>query len=419
MRTLTGILIAVCGLALAQAPDGAKPSSTNVPGQQYPLVHPDRSVTFQVRAPEAAKVQVRLGQSFDMTKGENGVWSVTIPPQVVGFHYYNLVVDGVEVTDPATETYFGSDRESSGVEIPEPGVDYYDVKDVPHGAIRQQRYFSTVTQAWRRCFIYTPPGYDTNPNKKYPVLYLHHGWGEDEMGWMVQGRVDNIMDNLIAAKKALPMIIVMENHFTALKPGEARFSFGGGGGRGRGGPGAGAGRGAAPAPAAGAQAPAGRGAAPAAGGRGAGGGAFANFGATYTEMMFKDLIPMVEKTYRALTGRDNRAIAGLSMGGMQTFQTALPNLDKFAWIGGFSPGLPGQEAWDKVYADAANFNKQVKLLWLGTGTVERAGNPNILNLHNDLDKHGIKNVYYESPGTAHEWLTWRRDLNEFAPLLFR
>ena len=136
-------------------------------------------------------------------------------------------------------------------------------------------------------------------------------------------------------------------------------------------------------------------------------------------MMIKDLIPMVEKTYRALTGRENRAIAGLSMGGLQTFQTGLQHLELFAYIGGFSPGLPGQAAWDKIYADPAAFNKQMKLLWLGTGTVERDSNPNILNLHNDLDKHGIKNVYFESPGTAHEWLTWRRDLNDFAPRLFR
>jgi enterochelin esterase-like enzyme len=407
MKILLGFLIATCGLVLAQAPDGAKPSSTNVQNAQYPMVHPDRSVTFQLRAPDANKVQVRLGQTYDMTKGENGIWSVTIPPQVVGFHYYQLVVDGVEVNDPASDTFFGSDHESSGIEIPEPGVDYYDVKDVPHGQVRQRRYFSTVTQAWRRCFVYTPPDYDSNPAKKYPVLYIHHGWGEDELGWVVQGHLDQIMDNLIAANKAVPMIIVMENHFTALKPGETRFSFGAGG-RGRGGPGAGRG----------AEANA-----PAAGGRAAGNAPaardFSNFGATYTEMMIKDLIPMIEKTYRALTGRENRAIAGLSMGGLQTFQTSLQHLELFAYIGGFSPGLPGQAAWDKVYADAANFNKQVKLLWLGTGTVERDGNPNILNLHNDLDKHGIKNVYYESPGTAHEWLTWRRDLNEFAPRLFK
>ena len=381
MKSLFGFLILACGLSMAQ--DGAKPAATNVPGAQYPLVYPDRRVTFQLKAPDANKVQVHLGQTFDMTKAEDGTWSVTTSPLVVGFHYYSLVIDGVEVNDPASQTFFGSDHQSSGIEIPEPGVDYYDVKDVPHGQVRQQRYFSTVTNAWRRCFIYTPPDYDSNPTKKYPVLYAQHGWGEDEYSWVVQGHVDQIMDNLIAAKKAKPMIVVMENHLTALKPGEPRLQLGGGRGRGGTRP------------------------------------DFTNYGATYTEMMLKDLIPMVEKNYRALTGRENRAMAGLSMGGLQTFQTTLQHLDQFAYIGGFSPGLPAQAAFDKIYTDAAGFNKQMKLLWIGTGTVERDSNPNILRLHEDLDKHGIKHVYFESPGTAHEWLTWRRDMADFAPRLFQ
>jgi len=248
MKMLVSIWIAAAGLAMAQSPE----------------VHPDRSVTFQLRAPDANKVQVRIGKAYDMTKAENGVWSVTTPPLVVGFHYYSLVVDGVEVNDPASETFFGSDHESSGIEIPEPGADYYEVKDVAHGQVRQRRYFSTVTGAWRRCFIYTPPDYDSNPAKRYPVLYLHHGWGEDEWSWVVQGRVDAIMDNLFAAGKAKPMIIVMENHLSALKPGEQRLQLGGGRGRGAARP------------------------------------DFSNFGATYTEVMLKDLIPMVEKNYRAV-----------------------------------------------------------------------------------------------------------------------
>ncbi len=214
------------------------------------------------------------------------------------------------------------------------------------------------------------------------MLYLHHGWGEDEWAWVVQGRMDAIMDNLIAAKKAKPMIVVMENHLTALKPGEEPLRLG------RRAPGA-------PRP------------------------NFDNYGATYTEMMLTDLIPMVEANYRTLTGRENRAMAGLSMGGMQTFQTTLQNLDKFAYIGGFSPGLP-QATIDKyIFANPAEFNSKVKLLWIGTGTVERDNNPNILRLHEALEKAGIKHVYYESPGTAHEWLTWRRDLYEFVPLLFK
>jgi enterochelin esterase family protein len=383
MKILLSIWIAASALCMAQSPDGAKPASTNVQNARYPLIHPDRRVTFQLRAPEANKVQVRVGQTYDMTRAEDGVWSVTTQPLVVGFHYYSLVVGGVEVNDPASETFFGSDHESSGIEIPEPGVDYYDVKDVPHGQVRQRRYFSTVTNAWRRCFIYTPPDYDSNPAKRYPVLYLHHGWGEDEWSWVVQGRVDAILDNLIAAGKAKPMIIVMENHTSALKPGEQRLQLGGG-----------------------------------RGGRSGARPDFNNFGATYTEVMLKDLIPMVERNYRALTGRENRAMAGLSMGGLQTFQTTLQNLDKFAYIGGFSPGLP-QATIQKIYADPGAFNKQVRLLWIGTGTVERDSNPNILRLHEELDKNGVKNVYFESPGTAHEWLTWRRSLADFAPRLFQ
>jgi enterochelin esterase family protein len=302
------------------------------------------------------------------------------------------------VCDSASETFFGSSRESSGIEIPEVGVDYYNAKDVPHGELRSRWYFSKVTNKWRRCYIYTPPGYDTNVKAKYPVLYLMHGWGEDEEGWGIQGRANFIMDNLIAAKKAKPMLIVIDT-LTALKPGEAPFQM----------PGR---RAAAPAEAGAARG--GQAAAPAA----RGGGFPADYGATFTEMMIADLIPMVERTYRVLPGRENRAMAGLSMGGMQTFQTTLPNLDKFAYIGGFSPGLP-EARIAKIYDDSAGFNKQVKLLWIGTGTVERDSNPNILRLHEALTKAGIKHVYYESPGTAHEWLTWRRDLNEFAPLLFR
>ncbi|HSW50738.1 MAG TPA: alpha/beta hydrolase-fold protein, partial [Bryobacteraceae bacterium] len=302
---------------------------------------------------------------------------------VVGFHYYGLLIDGAQVADPATYTFFGSNWWNSALEVPErSGGEYYQTQDVPHGQVRQQRYFSKVTNTWRRAFVYTPPAYDTSRNARYPVLYLHHGWGEDETGWVRQGRMDNIMDNLIAAKKAKPMIVVMENHMSALKPGEQPLRLG-------------------------ARAP------------GAPRPNFDNFGATYTEMMFTDLIPMIERTYRVLPGDQNRAMAGLSMGGLQTFQTALLNLGKFTYIGGFSPGLP-QATIDKyILNNAAEFSKKVKLLWIGTGTVERDSNPNILRLHEALEKAGVKHVYYESPGTAHEWLTWRRDLYEFVPLLFR
>jgi enterochelin esterase-like enzyme len=384
MRRPWILALSACALCWGQAPNDCRPSSLNVPGAQYPCVYPDNRVAFRVTAPEASKVQVRIvSQSYDMTKGADGAWTVTTPPQVVGFHYYGLLVDGAQAADPATDTFFGSNWWNSGIEVPEKtGGEYYQTQDVPHGQARQQRYFSKVTGTWRRAFVYTPPDYETNRSARYPVLYLHHGWGENEFGWVVQGRMDNIMDNLIAAKKAKPMIVVMENHMSALKPGEEPLRLG-------------------------ARAP------------GAPRPNFDNFGATYTEMMLTDLIPMVERTYRVLPGDQNRAMAGLSMGGLQTFQTTLLNLGKFTYIGGFSPGLP-QATIDKyILTNAAEFNKKIKLLWIGTGTVERDNNPNILRLHEALEKAGVKHVYYESPGTAHEWLTWRRDLKEFVPLLFK
>jgi enterochelin esterase-like enzyme len=385
--------ILACGLCRGQAADDSQPATSNVQGAAYPRVHSDRRVSFRLVAPDAQKVQVRLGQNYDMVRAADGMWSVTIPAQVVGFHYYCLIVDGVQVNDPGSETFFGVGRQSSGIEIPETGVDFYQSKDVPHGEVRSRWYFSKVTGAWRRCYVYTPPDYDTNVKARYPVLYLLHGGGEDERGWAIQGRADFILDNLIAARKAKPMLIVMDS-MSARKPGEPESVRSGGGRRGDGG-------------ALGDQAPAGR-----------GGGANANPGTTFTEMMFADLIPMIESKYRALPGRENRAMAGLSRGGGQNFNTAIPNLDKFAYIGGLSPALP-QEQIARITEDPAAFNKKVKVLFLGTGTVERDSNPNILRLHEALTNAGVKHVYYESPGTAHEWLTWRRDLNEFAPLLFR
>ena len=407
------VLLFVFALFGAEGPaDDCKPSSLNIPGAPYPCVYPDHRVSFRVAAPDAQKVQVRLGGAHDMTKGADGLWTVTIPPQVVGFHYYSIVVDGATLADPATRTFFGSGWDNSGIEIPEPEADsaYYAPKDVPHGDVRQHWYFSKVTGKWRRCFVYTPPDYDGNARTRYPVLYLLHGWGENEQGWHTQGHVDFIMDNLIAEKKAKPMIIVMDN-LNAVKPGEdaslysarsiiARRSIAdvptGGFGR----PAAGAAGGATPA-----RSPFG-----------------ANFGAVFTEMMLTDLIPMVEKTYRVLPGRENRAMAGLSMGGMQSFTTVLGNMDKFAYLGGFSGSSGGRGGFDAkasnngVFADAGAFNKKMKVLFLGIGSVE---GPGTRNFSEQLTQAGIKNVYFESPGTAHEWLTWRRCLNNFAPRLFK
>jgi enterochelin esterase-like enzyme len=415
MKLLIRIMVfelLLCGLCWGQATDECKPSTLNVPGAKYPCVYPDGRATFRVVAPDAQKVQVRVGRAFDMEKGADGAWMVTTTPLVVGFHYYSIVIDGATVADPATRTFFGSGWDNSGIEIPEPAdVDYYLPKDVPHGQVSQRWYFSKITGKWRRCYVYTPPAYEAG-KARYPVLYLLHGWGENEQGWHTQGHADLILDNLIAAKKAKPMIIVMDN-LNAVKPGEDSSIFNA--------------RGAAP-PARAAAPPAQ--AAPAAQGARAAapparGGGLAGFtGSAFTDMMLTDLIPMIEKTYRVLPGPQNRAMAGLSMGGMQTFRTGLANLDKFAYIGGFSGssgGGPGgtfdpKTSNNGVFADAAAFNKKVKVLFLGIGSME---GPNTKNFSDQLTKAGIKNVYFESPGTAHEWLTWRRCLNDFAPRLFK
>ena len=405
MRNVLLVLVG-CGLCWGQASDDCKPSSLNIPGAPYPCVHADRRVTFRVAAPDAQKVQVRLGGAHDMTKGPDGLWMVTIPPQVVGFHYYSIVVDGAVIADPATRTFFGSGWDNSGIEIPEPDSDaaYYSARDVPHGQVSQRWYYSKVTGTWRRCYVYTPPEYEGNSRSRYPVLYLLHGWGENEQGWHTQGRVDLIMDNLIAEKKAKPMLIVMDN-LNAVKPGEDASLYAARGTIAR--------RNVADA-------------APTGGGRGAPGagrGGFpTNWGGAFTEMMLTDLMPMIERTYRVAPGRENRAMAGLSMGGMQSFLTVLSNTDKFAYLGGFSGSSGGRGGFDPktsnngVFANADAFNKKMKVLFLGIGSVE---GPGTKNFSEELTKAGIKNSYFESPGTAHEWLTWRRCLNDFAPRLFK
>jgi enterochelin esterase-like enzyme len=413
-KTFVAALTSAClcaGVGVrGQLPADCKPSSLNIPGAPYPCIHPDNRVTFRVAAPDAQKVRVRIGPGFDMSKGPDGLWSVTTTPQVVGFHYYTLSIDGAVVADPATRTFFGSGFDNSAFEVPDPDGDYYSLKDVPHGQVRQQRYFSKVTGTWRRAYVYTPPDYDTNTKTKYPVLYLLHGWGENEQGWHTQGHVDAIMDNLIAEKKAKPMIIVMDN-LNAVKPGESAALYFARGSITQAVP-------APPAPPAApatAGAPGGRAAGP-----GRGRGSLAS--GVFTEMMLSDLIPTVERTFRVATGRENRAMAGLSMGGAQTFGTALAHLDKFAYLGGFSGSSGGRGGFDPktasggVFADAAAFNKQVKVLFLGIGSAE---GPGTKTFSESLTQAGIKNIYYESPGTAHEWLTWRRCLKEFAPRLFR
>jgi enterochelin esterase family protein len=418
-----------CTVCWGQAPAGCKPNPLNIPEAKYPCLFPDGRAMFRVVAANAQTVRVSLG-GLSLTKGPDDIWSgTTAQPLVEGFHYYNLVIDGANVADPATHTYFGSGWQNSGIEVPAPDQDFYQPKQVPRGRVAEQWYFSTVTQKWRRCFVYMPPGYDGG-KAKYPVLYLLHGWGEDETAWYTQGHVDFILDNLIADKKAKPMIIVMDN-LNAVKPGESAGTFaarglvpdpsdhpapppaarggaGGPGGAGRGPAGAGA-PGAAPG-----AAPAGQAGRGAGGPGGAGGGRGMMGNSAFSDMMIADLIPMIEKTYRALPGRESRAMAGLSMGGMTTHNTAMAHLDKFSYIGLLSGGnIPMTEV-----KDPAAFKKQVKVVFISNGSAEPMGAGNKTAV-DDLKKAGINAVFYESPKTAHEFLTWRRSLHEFAPLLFQ
>jgi enterochelin esterase-like enzyme len=362
-----------------------QPAASNQPGRQYPQVNSEGRARFRIVAPQAQSVIVGLGGRTVLTLGADGVWVGTTRPLDEGFHYYSINIDGADVPDPGSLFFYGAGRWGSGIEIPAQDQDFYALKDVPHGQVRQNLYPSKVTNAWRHCFVYTPPDYDTDPTTRYPVLYLQHGMGEDETGWGIQGKANLILDNLIAAKKAVPMIIVMDNGY-ASKPGVG----------------------------------------PARGRNGAPGAAQGN--SAFEEVMVKDIIPMIDGTFRTLADREHRAMAGLSMGGNQTCQVTLHNLDKFAYIGAFSGTMNGLStaaldpatAFGGMFKDGAALNQQIKLLWIGMGTKEPNPFPGAIGAFRAmLDKAGVRYIYYESPGTAHEWLTWRRDLREFAPRLFK
>jgi enterochelin esterase-like enzyme len=388
---MLSVTLITSGICLAQSNQTAavedfRPASSNQQGKQYPQVNSEGRVRASISAPQAQKVQLDIGGvRYDLTKDEKGVWTGDSRPQDEGFHYYQLNIDGASVPDPGSLFFYGASRWGSGIEVPARDQDFYALKDVPHGQVRQNLYFSKITEAWRRCFVYTPPDYDMNPNSRYPVLYLQHGSGEDETGWAVQGKANLILDNLIAEKKALPMIIVMDKGY-ATKPGQT--------------------------PPQGPGAPA----------RGTGGIS------AFEEVMIKEIIPMIDATYRTIADRDHRGMAGLSMGANQTIQITMNNLDVFSYIGGFSgtSNYPGTAAIDPTtfqggkFKDGAALNKQIRLFWLGLGTKEPNPFPGSVAAFRDmLDKVGVKYVFYQSQGTAHEWLTWRRDLYQFAPLLFK
>jgi enterochelin esterase-like enzyme len=364
-----------------------KPAPSNQPGKQYPQVNSERRARFRIVAPDAKSVRVPEWGGITLTKGEDGAWVGTTRPLDEGFHYYRINIDGADVPDPGSKFFYGANRWGSAIEIPAHDADFYAVKNVPHGQLRQNLYFSKSTNTTRRCFVYTPPDYDKDTSKRYPVLYLQHGAGEDETGWGSQGHANLIMDNLIAAGKARPFIIVMDN--------------GGGIGPRPGGPGA-----------------PGKGGPPAAGQKGPGPKGPGKFDfSTFARIMTEELIPYIDSNYRTLADQPHRAMAGLSMGGMQTRQITLANLDKFSHIGMFSGGSIAPN--DPALADPAAFKQKVKVLFVSYGSREAGGAATAKANHAALEKLGIRSVYYESPDTAHEWQTWRRSLYQFAPLLFQ
>jgi enterochelin esterase-like enzyme len=377
-------LAMLIGATLSLPAADSTPASSNVGNAEYPRISGDLRVTFRLKAPNAKQVQLRGGaglvkDALDLARGEDGVWTVTTPPAVPGFHYYWFVVDGLNVNDPSSYAFFGWGRETSGLEVPERGADYYQAKQgVPHGEVRARWYHSQITGKWRRANVYTPPDYDKDPAARYPVLYLQHGAGENERGWMEQGRANFILDNLIAVGQARPMIVVADCGYAAWPTTNA------------------------------AQTSTNRATGPT---------------SAFEEVMIQEIIPLIDSTYRTRADRHHRAMAGLSMGSMQTLQVTLKHLDLFAWIGAMSgpprQGFEVNTAYDGVFSDPAAFNQKVKLLWLGAGTAEEQIHRNTLAMHEALDKAGIKNVFFSSPGTDHEWQTWRRSLRDLAPRLFR
>ena len=371
------------------------PASTNVWGAEYPRVDGAGRVQIRVKAPDATKVKVNFwsGPKLDMEKQNDGFWTITTPPLVPGLHYYTLLIDGAEVSDLNSHAFFGGGKDASMVEVPEPASTYYSIQEVPHGAVREIWYNSKITGNWRHALVYTPPDYDLQAKARYPVLYLQHGGGEDETGWIRQGRANFILDNLIAAGACKPMMVVMAYGY-ARRAGQP---------------------------------------APDLAGKPFGSPemmrAMQEMAAAFEDDITQVLIPYVDSHFRTIPDRDHRAMAGLSMGGMQTFQTTFDHLDLFSYIGGFSgaagPLVLGNQKLDVktdlhgALADPVAFSKRVHLLWIGVGTEEpermRTG---LQRLHSSLQEANIKHVYYESPGTDHEWQTWRRDLKDFAPRLF-
>lgn len=346
------------------------PAATNIRSSKYPQVLPDHRVVFRTKATDASRMQIDLGKKYEMKKDTGGYWQVTTDSIGEGFHYYSLIIDGVPVADPASESFYGMGRMASGIEIPFDNGEYYSIKNVPHGEMRIRRYFSSVTNSWRRAFVYTPPGYDSLQHLKYPALYILHGGGEDERGWAMQGATDLIIDNLISEKKAVPMIVVMVD-------GNMNTS------------------------------------------------AFTEAGLRSFENELKQaVIPFMEKTYRVDTSSGKRALAGLSMGGIQTLYAGVKNSGQFAYLGVFSSGWFANRPelsspqYDFMKQNKDLINSNLKSLWISMGGKSDIAYENCKIMLQKFDEIGIRYQYSEYPG-GHTWPVWRNNLYQFAQVIFK
>jgi enterochelin esterase-like enzyme len=366
------------------------PAPTNIPGSEYPRINADLSATFRIQAEHSHTVQLllELGQSkYDMTRAPDGFWEVTTTPLLPGFHYYAVSVDGFVSNDPGSRVFFAARKEVSGLEIPAPESEFFAIKPVPHGAVRTEWYRSGKTGETRRVFVYTPPGYEHSA-ARFPVLYLQHGFGEDEAGWSDQGHENFILDNLIAAHQAKPMIIVNANGMTGV-----------------------------PSP----PSPSGH--------QEAAGPTAANTVARFfmneryvqfDDIVLNELIPFIDSNYRTIRNRDHRALAGLSMGGAQALRLGFNHLDEFAYLGAFSPAIQITNTkidYDGILADPDRLNHHLRLLWIGIGHDDFLYTP-VKESHEALIRAGIRHEWVESSG-AHVWTVWRKYLADFAPRLFQ
>ena len=355
-------------------PADAVTGEYTIPGNDFPKVDSQRRAYFRINAPQAKKVIVDIcSKQYEMQPQGNGVFMAVTDPLPVGFHYYFMNIDGVNFIDPASETFFGTNREAGGLEVPEgPEGDYYRPQQgVPAGCVRSIYYYSNEQKTWRHAMVYTPAEYDQKQGfkKRYPVLYLQHGMGEGETSWTLQGKMQHIMDNAIASGEAVPMIVVMESG--DIKAGMGR------------------------------------------------GQSMADYGASFYPVLLNDLIPYIDANFRTKSDRDNRAMAGLSWGGHQTFDIVFNNMDKFAWLGTFSGaifGLDLKTAYNGVFTNADEFNKKIHYMYMNWGSEDFIKSGNIVK---GLQEMGIKVEGKQSEGTAHEFLTWRRGLHEFIPHIFK